>query len=223
MALGTPSRPVVFTSIKDDLFGGDTNNASGSPADGDWKELRNVDGIFSVTSGIVQFDGGCGASDSGDNDAVPDATEDVVGTNPTAIDTDGDGCSDAEELGGRPSLGGQRDASSAWDFFDVPVAAGPAVGANGQQILTPSSVKNRAVALTDVGVVLVYVGRPASSPDYIADNNLDGKPDGQQLDRTPSPEPLAPWRSGPPNGAVSLQDVGVALAQVGHSCIAAPN
>jgi hypothetical protein len=58
--------------------------------------------------------------------------------------------------------------------------------------------------------------------DYTRDNNGDGIADGIQLDRTPSLIPGEPWHAGAPNGVVSLQDVGVLLAQVGHSCIAAP-
>jgi hypothetical protein len=57
---------------------------------------------------------------------------------------------------------------------------------------------------------------------YTGDFNTDGAPDGQQLDRTFSANPLKPWRSGPPNGAVSLVDVNIALKQVGHTCAAAP-
>ena len=34
-------------------------------------------------------------------------------------DTDGDGCTDLQELGPNHNLGGQRDPSNGWDFFDV--------------------------------------------------------------------------------------------------------
>jgi hypothetical protein len=73
-----------------------------------------------------------------------------------------------------------------------------------------------------VGTVLAYVGRAATNAIYNQDNNGDGIADGVQLDRTASSDPSKPWRSGPPNGGISLHDVGVALAQVGHSCAAPP-
>jgi hypothetical protein len=68
--------------------------------------------------------------------------------------------------------------------------------------------------------VLAYVGRTTASVYYTGDENDDSVADGLQLDRTPSSYATQLWRSGPPNGAVSLQDVGVALAQVGHACLA---
>jgi hypothetical protein len=70
-------------------------------------------------------------------------------------------------------------------------------------------------------VVLAYVGRTSSNAAYAADNNGDGLGDGTQLDRSPPPAFAPLWRSGAPNGAISLQDVGVALAQVGHNCVPA--
>jgi hypothetical protein len=36
-----------------------------------------------------------------------------------ATDADGDGCLNAQELGGEPALGGGRDPYDAWDFYDV--------------------------------------------------------------------------------------------------------
>jgi Zn-dependent metalloprotease len=152
----------------------------------------------------------------------PTATPTSTPTPDPSTDTDGDGCADVEELGLDPLHGGDRDPLSPWDFYDVPVPAGPDLGADGKPILTPASVRNKAVTLADVGVVLAYVGRTDSNPAYTQDNNADGIADGQQLDRTSSTDPSKPWQSGPPNGAISLFDVGVALAQVGHSCAGPP-
>jgi subtilisin family serine protease len=68
-------------------------------------------------------------------------------------DTDGDGCTDAEELGSDASLGGRRDPLNPWDFYDangdgivnvfddilaVVGAFGPSTGANYDPLLDRS-------------------------------------------------------------------------------------
>jgi hypothetical protein len=164
-----------------------------------------------------------GQSDA-DVDALGDLCEPVFGTDPADTDTDGDGCRDGAEA--RPltfttAQGGRRDPLSEWDFYDVPAPAA-ATGDDGRPAITAASANNLVVSLQDVGVVLAYVGRTSASPYYAGDENVDGFPDGPQVDRTPSAVLSQPWRSGPPNGAVSLQDVGVALVQVGHTCVASP-
>jgi hypothetical protein len=147
-----------------------------------------------------------------------------LGTDPLVADTDRDGCSDGEEFGSHnPTTGGSRSPLDPFDFYDVPSPAGPTTGTDGRLILTAVSARNRAVSLQDIGVVLAYVGRVSTNEYYVADLDGEGTSDGLQIDRSPSAAPGEPWRSGAPNGAVSLQDVGVALAQVGHSCVAAPN
>jgi hypothetical protein len=121
-------------------------------------------------------------------------------------------CTDVEELGPNLALGGGRQPRNPWDFADVPSPA------------LPGGARNGAVALTDVGAALIWVGATdggvpnPNGRDYDDDSNANGVDDGAEYDRTPNGE-----ISGPPNGAVSLSDVGVILAQVGDSCIAAPN
>jgi hypothetical protein len=162
-----------------------------------------------------------------DDDALGDACEaSTYGTDPANPDSDlGDGCRDGREartLTYAPGQGGDRNPLSRWDFYDVPSPAGPATGADGKLILAPTAARTGAVTLQDVGVVLAYAGRASNNPAYSADNNGDGIADGEQLDRSPSADALKPWRSGPPSGAISLQDVGVALSQVGHNCTGDP-
>lgn len=165
--------------------------------------------------------------DDADADALGDACETALSynTDPVDADTDNDGCADGREvrtLAFTRKQGGHRDPLSPWDFFDVPAPAGPATGADGRLILSSSATRNRAVTLQDVGVVLAYAGRTSSNPAYTQDNNSDGIADGEQLDRTPSTIPAELWHSGPPNGSISLSDVGVALAQVGDTCVPPP-
>lgn len=154
-----------------------------------------------------------------DTDAIANIDELPLGTSPCAGDSDGDNCNEGPEVGADlPQSGGERDARDPWDYYDVPAPANGGAGTDGKPTLGPSSARNGAVSLQDVGVVLAYVGRSSMSVYYTGDNNNDGAPDGSQLDRTPSAIPNELWRSGPPNAAISLQDVAVALKQVGHQC-----
>lgn len=160
------------------------------------------------------------AQEDTDADAFGDACEVAAGTNPLDADTDDDGCEDGREalvLQFPPTLGGDRDPLSFWDFFDVPA---PALlpGATG-------GVRSGAVSLADVLAVLRYAGTTAGGPanahgaDYDSDLNANGMIDGQEYDRTQSLDPAKPWRSGAPSGTINLSDALVALAQAGHSCI----
>lgn len=158
-----------------------------------------------------------------DVDNLASFGEFTIGADPCDNDTDNDGCADGEEfVGMNPSFGGDRDPVVGWDFADVPSPTSTTMGTDGKPFLTAASVRNKAIALTDVGVTLAYVGRASANAYYTADGNTDGVQDGLQLDRTPSSTLGKPWRSGAPNGAVSLQDVGVVLSQVGHNCNPAP-
>jgi DNA-binding beta-propeller fold protein YncE len=142
-------------------------------------------------------------------------------TNPAStVDSDGDGCPDANELGTDPKLGGARDPSNAWDFFDVPVP-----------VLTsenPTGSRNKTVSLADVISVLYYVGTAnvigpnTNGVSYNSDVNRNGVPDGQEYDRTASVDPTTRWRSGPPDGSVTVADAVAAFAQVGTICSSPP-
>ena len=125
-------------------------------------------------------------------------------------DTDGDGCSDDQEL----SMG--FDPNAWHDFYDVPVPANADPAPNG--------ARDRAIGIDDVLAVLMYVGARdndipnGNSVDYDNDKNGNTVEDGRDYDRTSSASPNPPWEAGPPDGAVVLSDLLSALAQVGLYC-----
>jgi hypothetical protein len=158
----------------------------------------------------------------GDSDLLGDICEAVpYGTNPSSPDSDNDGCRDGVEVrtgAFTPEMGGDRDPTSQWDFYDVPV---PPLSAS-----NPNSPRDKAASLGDVASVLFYFGTTAddaTTPNsngatYGSNHNMNSVPDGVEYDRTSSSNMAKPWRSGPPDGAVSLTDAAVALIQFGHDC-----
>lgn len=128
-----------------------------------------------------------------------------------------DGCADAKEMGTDWRLGGLRDPNNPWDFFDVPR---PALASG------VVSTRDKVVSIADVITILRYIGTSHGNPipnanGMIYDSHFNGDPnipDGQFYDRSPSSNPNQPWRSGPPDGVVNINDAIVALAQVGTNC-----
>ena len=118
----------------------------------------------------------------------------LTGVQSTAADADGDGCTDAQEIGNDEAFGGLRDPSDAFDFFDI-------VG--------PTPPKDRAVDLGDTLAVLGKFGLLPADPGYDV-----------LFDRMAGPE-LQPWRSRQASGlalGIDLSDALVSLQQFGHSC-----
>jgi len=142
------------------------------------------------------------------------------------MDSDGDGCTDVEELGGDPTLGGTRDPYNFWDFYDVPVPT----AFNGGTLVD----RDKAITIAnDLLAVLEYAGtsdgglcnsgpdRVPDTPDdrcYNQDNNSDGEDDGLFYDRRPG----AMWSDAPNGSIVVIEDILLVLAQGGHSCQAPP-
>jgi pimeloyl-ACP methyl ester carboxylesterase len=111
-------------------------------------------------------------------------------------DSDGDGCSDGEELGSNPAQGGMRDPNNRWDFYDVPF-------------------QDRAVAGTDFFAILAHfgstAGSPAGPPRYDPAFDRGGALGGGD-----------PWDLQAPDGSVSGTDFFSVLVQFGHACTANP-
>ncbi len=140
---------------------------------------------------------------------------------PLPGDTDGDGCTDQQENGPDPALGGQRDYLNFWDFFDVPTGVGLS--------------RDGSIASEDIfGVIGRFNATDVGPGDFYRDSDPLTAPNQVDLsgteaahrqnyhpsyDRT-SPAPGAdPWDAGPPDGAISSQDFFAVLAQFGDSCL----
>lgn len=126
------------------------------------------------------------------------------------LDSDGDGCTDAQEFGPQVSLGGQRNPNNFWDFFDVPVGELP---------------RNQAVDAFDIGAVVLRFGAfveppptktealaqalsaPADMTSYHAAYDRGGPIPGQNL-----------WNLLAPDGAINAFDIGAVVVQFGHTC-----
>ena len=129
-----------------------------------------------------------------------------------APDSDRDGCADAREPGASPTLGGQRDPASFWDFYDVPAG-------------TPLQ-RDQRVNIIDIGAIVLRFGavsdQPPTKQDALAEaltTPLDLTSYHAAYDRGgPIPgEDL--WDLQGPDGAINILDIGAAVIQFGHTCV----
>jgi hypothetical protein len=104
-------------------------------------------------------------------------------------DTDGDGCTDGEELGTDAGRGGQRNPLDPNDFYDV----------NGDGTVN---------LFGDVLPVIQAFG-PSDGPHY--DAALDRSP-------APLDIAVARWHLGPADGVIDMTDILGVIAQYGHTC-----
>lgn len=119
------------------------------------------------------------------------------------IDSDGDRCFDATEVGLKPQLGGRRDPNDFWDFYDTPAFTG----------------RDRVVSGLDFFAV---IGRFNSEGDPGMDPLSSPTPPPSYhsgYDRSPAPSSKEFWRSGPADGAITGADIFAVLAQFNHSCL----
>jgi hypothetical protein len=133
----------------------------------------------------------------------------------TIVDFDQDGCADGEEQDHKNQLlGGKRDATLFWDFFDTPDAAGN---------------RDKVVSVQDISRVVARFGSstmpPLSKPDALT-QALSAPPPAPAyhagFDRTSPMAGQGGWQTNMPNSSVSVQDISLAVGSFGHSCAAAP-
>ncbi len=237
-ALGScPGLQPRYTAVPRCHVGGSLSNPLiDNPGDTDGDGLTDGVEVFTFETSVILPDS--------DGDGLQDGTEVGTGTSPGEVDTDGDSladgvefailltnplspnsdgdsCTDPQELGVNQAMGGRRSPLIPWDFFDVPVPALSSSASEGQ--------RDRLVNMSDVLAVVAYIGTGvgrgpnATGVAYDDDVDGDGVPDGRNYDRTPSEVSGQPWRSGPPDGSVGIQDALVAIVQVGHACAPAPS
>ncbi len=190
----------------------------GSPFDGTaaltLRDPSPADGaIFgaAVASGDVDGDGmddvivGANLSDVG---AVHRAGEAFVFLGgPEGADADRDGCTDDEESGPNPFMGGGRNPKYFWDFYDTPdpgLTAGP-----------PSHQRDRAVTISDIFRVagrFGSTGTATSASDALLAAPASGYHAG--YDRSSVVGKLA----GPADGSITVADIFAVADQFGHTC-----
>jgi hypothetical protein len=128
-----------------------------------------------------------------------------------------DGCSTWEELDTNQNVGGLRDPFNFWDFFDVWAPSGSAF------------VKDWRVNIIDQGVVVNRSG--SHDAGGTAPNNRNSDPlipptsgSGYHVsaDRSSPLTGSNVWNLSPPDGQINIIDIGLVVAQGGHSCFAPP-
>ncbi len=128
------------------------------------------------------------------------------------FDSDGDGCSDLQELGLDATAGGQRDPNNFWDFFDVPDAANVRDG-NVSLSIDIFSILYKMGATDEGGTAAINRNTDPMSPPPV-----DLTAYHPAFDRSPGPPGAAPWSLGPPDGRIDFVELFAVVWQYGHTC-----
>ena len=152
-----------------------------------------------------------------DGDGLTDEEElEVYSTNLGDPDTDDDGCMDGQELGSIPSLGGQRNPTYFWDFFDVwtPDPDNPG-----------GYARDKVINIIDIGAIVLRFGSesvpPPTKEEALAEA-LTAPPDMTSYHAAFDRGGVIPgedlWDLLPPDGAINILDIGAAVIQFSHTC-----
>jgi len=136
---------------------------------------------------------------------------------PPPGDTDNDGCSDVEENGPSPSVGGQRDYLNFWDFFDVPTGS--------------ALQRDKAIGAGDLAALVARFGANDATPgDFDRDDDPRSMPNPEQLpsgrrenyhpafDRGGTLSGGNPWELAAADGFIGASDLAGMVIQFGHNC-----
>ena len=168
-------------------------------AQSSWNDVRETQ----ATIRAIFCDIGVPTDDS-DADTLTNEAEISLGTNPCSADTDQDGCSDGREVA--PDLaagqGGGRDPLDYWDFMDMWVIGRKDGAVN---IIDISALVLRFGTTGDAG------GDPLDPPQALTGYHVSA-------DRSPPQDGANLWNAGPPDGAIDITEIGLAIIQFGDSC-----
>ena len=137
-----------------------------------------------------------------DGDTIPNSSD---------PDDDNDGCTDVAELGDNEVSGGLRDPHNFWDFAEqwvgAPLAKNGTVTVGDLGAVVARFGTTQGLNLTEEETIAEALTPPAAVTGYHA-----------SADRGGSSGPN-PWNLLPPNGTITVGDVGVVVAQFGHFCL----
>jgi hypothetical protein len=109
-------------------------------------------------------------------------------TNPQDRDDDNDGCTDGREMSANQTMGGRRDPTNEWDYFNP-----------------TGDLINR---VDDITAVVDHYGQ---------DEGVPGSTYDVKYDRTPLAGGNL-WQFGPPDGTIRTADIAAAIRSYGHDC-----
>lgn len=189
----TPLGPIEITDADGDgLLNLDELKVYGTDphlADTDGDGLSDGEEIVTYATDPLLADTDTGGSPDGIDAALGDPLDPADDAAQLAADTDGDGCTNGQEIGPDEMSGGLRDPFNEWDFFDT----------NGDKTVN---------LVDDIFAVADAFGLTPADAGYSV-----------ALDRSPAPPGAEVWEMGPPDGIVDLfNDVFGAAFQFGHSC-----
>jgi glucose/arabinose dehydrogenase/PKD repeat protein len=145
--------------------------------------------------------------DDTDGDGIPDVDEIALyGSNPLSADSDRDGCLDGREVGPVAALGGQRDPTNRWDFFDTPNAAGEF---------------DKAITMLDITRIVRRYGASEWVYNRLDDPRSVPPPAPQYhpaFDRSSPGAGNPVWALRPPDGRITVVELRGVITQYGHRC-----
>ena len=133
-------------------------------------------------------------------------------------DADLDGCTDVQESGSDPALGGLRDSDNFWDFFDTETENGLDAGTAKEGEITSDDRDNVIAHLSQSGDPDVNGDTVVDAADALTDATGSGY--HPRFDVGPKIPGGDHWDRLPADGVINIiDDYFAILNQVGHSCL----